>query len=92
LFLVDHYPGAVLSGEGKVFGEIFGFDDERILNTMDEFEEINRSDEYIRSLADVTVDGENVKCLVYLYNHPTDQLHPISSGDFLTHYQDGQNR
>jgi len=89
LFLVDHYPGAVLTGEGTVFGDVFGFNDERILTILDEFEEIAISNEYIRSVTDATVGGENMKCSIYLYNQPTDQLSNIPSGDFLTFYHGG---
>ena len=84
LFMVDGYPGAVamLTSE-KVYGDVFGFDDETLLAKLDDFEEINMTDEYIRSQVDIHTASGLLNCWMYVYNRPTTKLKQIVSGDFL---------
>ena len=91
LFLVDDYPGAVVSGNtgDRVRGELYRLvDPDVVLNHLDEYEEVDPREPdsglFRRTLHFVTLlDGTAVQAWVYLYNRPVAGLTPIPSGDFL---------
>ena len=90
LYEVDGYPGAVESADpdDKVFGELYRVTHSDLLQLLDEYEECGDSfpepREYIRKKLTVSLsDGGNVSAWVYLYNHETQGLERIESGDYL---------
>lgn len=87
LYLIDHYPGAVVhnSSFNQIIGDIFGFDDDLIWPVLDRFEEVGITDEYLRMLVDVHFNEMQVKCWTYIYNRPSKGLNEIKSGDFIAY-------
>jgi gamma-glutamylcyclotransferase (GGCT)/AIG2-like uncharacterized protein YtfP len=91
LFLVDYYPGSIVSKNKneRVKGEVYGFESvENFFHKLDEYEEFDpqnpEKSEFIRKKVDVELlkNHENLKVWTYLYNFPTQFLTPIVSGDF----------
>jgi gamma-glutamylcyclotransferase (GGCT)/AIG2-like uncharacterized protein YtfP len=91
LYLVDYYPGAVASNNPKwqVTGEVYQLKQPvLLLAELDQYEECGPGfaspTEYLRLKQQVTVENsEKISAWVYCYNHPTDGLQQIKSGDFL---------
>jgi gamma-glutamylcyclotransferase (GGCT)/AIG2-like uncharacterized protein YtfP len=85
LYLLDGYPGAVIdkSFPNKIIGDIFGFEDSTLWKNMDNFEEVDSSDEYQRIEVEVSLDSSIVKCQIYTYNRPANDLPIIRSVDFM---------
>lgn len=91
LYLVDYYPGAVASNNPKwqVTGEVYQLKQPALLLAeLDQYEECGPGfaspTEYLRLKQQITVEnGEMINAWVYIYNHPTDSLQQIMSGDFL---------
>lgn len=85
LYLIDGYPGAVIdkSSSNKIIGDIFGFEDSTLWKYMDNFEEVDSSDEYQRIKVEVSLDSNIIKCHIYAYNRPANDLPIIGSGDFI---------
>ena len=94
LFLVEDYPGVIDSDQPKhrVLGEIYslplGKQCSELLSILDQYEECGPNDsaptEYIRVERPVKLlNGEILTAYVYLYNHSTNQLTLIKSGDYL---------
>ncbi|MCD1598986.1 gamma-glutamylcyclotransferase [Rheinheimera aquimaris] len=91
LYRVSHYPGVVPSGNPaqQVVGEVYQlFKPLQTLAELDRYEECSADfpapHEYRRELQQVTLEnGCGVNAWVYVYNHSTDKLTPILSGDFL---------
>ncbi len=93
LFDLGDYPGAIVGNDTreKVVGDIFIIHDApHTFAVLDEYEEVGNHfpvpNEYKREEIIVyTHQEEKLEAWVYLYNHPTGQLSPIFSGDFLKH-------
>ncbi|HAW91389.1 MULTISPECIES: gamma-glutamylcyclotransferase family protein [unclassified Arsukibacterium] len=91
LYLVDYYPGAVACNNPKwqVTGEVYQLKQPALLLTeLDQYEECGSGfaspTEYLRLKQQVTLENsEKISAWVYCYNHPTDGLQQIMSGDFL---------
>ena len=90
LYLVGDYPGVVLSDNpaDRVLGELYAISQAHVLGLMDEYEECTdehpQPHEYIRRICPVkTETGLRVDAWVYLFNHATDNLRSIVSGDFI---------
>lgn len=91
LYRVSHYPGVVPSDNPaqQVVGEVYQlFKPAQTLAELDRYEECSADfpapHEYRRELQLVTLEnGCGVNAWVYVYNHSTDKLTPILSGDFL---------
>ena len=91
LYRVSHYPGVVPSSNPvqRVVGEVYQLlKPAQTLAELDRYEECSADfpapREYRRVLQQVTLEnGDSVSAWVYLYNHSTDKLTAISSGDFL---------
>lgn len=91
LYLVDYYPGVVASVDPawQVTGEVYQLHQpELVLAELDQYEECGPGfaapTEYLRLKRQIILaSGETVSAWVYIYNHPTDRLQQILSGDFL---------
>ncbi len=91
LYLVGYYPGLVISEHTyrRVLGELLRMNDpETVLQRIDDYEECSQQypapHEYRREIITVN-DAANqpVQAWCYLYNHPTDGLPELRSGDFI---------
>ena len=92
LYDVGDYPGALHlpDTDYKVHGMIIKLDDvEETLKYIDDYEGFGEDqlqpNLFIRKLLTVQTADGNVKCWVYLYNHPTTHLKQILSGDYLSY-------
>ena len=91
LFDIDGYPGLVLSDntDDQVKGEVYLLiKPQAVLERLDEYEgcspNFREPQEYKRVQGDVLLaDGRTVKAWIYLFNHSTEKLQRITSGDFL---------
>lgn len=91
LYRVSHYPGLVPSDNPaqQVVGEVYQLlKPAQTLAELDRYEECSADfpppQEYRRVLQQVTLENDDsVNAWVYLYNHSTDKLTAILSGDFL---------
>ncbi len=79
LVKVDWYPGFILGGEGRVKGEVFEVSDQ-LLSELDEFEGVDRNDEYRR----VLVDCGGEKVWVYEWLKGAEGYELVESGDWLS--------
>lgn len=92
LFLVDYYPGLVLSEtEHWAIGEIYLLENESQLHDLDVYEGCAKKSpqphEYERRIAEVVLtSGETVQAWTYVYQQDTSNLSTINSGDFLNRY------
>jgi gamma-glutamylcyclotransferase (GGCT)/AIG2-like uncharacterized protein YtfP len=92
LYSVGSYPGAVPSHNAAdlVYGEVYRLHyPERVLLRLDEYEECSahfaKPTEYVRDIHYVRLlNNALIPAWIYLYNHPTDNLQCIASGDFLS--------
>jgi gamma-glutamylcyclotransferase (GGCT)/AIG2-like uncharacterized protein YtfP len=84
LYLIAHYPGLILAGEGGdlVFGDVFHLDAPgETLRTLDEYE---AGEPFQRVVAPVLMDsGEWLPAYVYIYTGDTRGKPVIESGDFV---------
>ncbi len=93
LYMIDYYPGVVPSDDPaeKVAGEVYRLRNSQIvLPKLDQYEECGagfpRPTEYVRKRQEIELlDGAQCRAWVYVYNHPTDKLVQIPSGDFLAY-------
>ena len=92
LYDVGEYPGAVHlpDTDYKVHGIIITLNNvEETLKYIDDYEGFGddqlQPNLFIRKLLIVQTNDGNVKCWVYLYNHPTTYLKQILSGDYLSY-------
>lgn len=89
LFMVDYYPGLVLSEtEHWALGEIYLLEDETQLHNLDVYEGCAKKSpqphEYERHMTQVILtNGEQMTAWVYVYQQETHGLPIIRSGDFL---------
>lgn len=86
LYYLGIYPGIILDGEGKVFGEVFRITDESCLPWFDYYEGFYPNDQgslFVRRVSKVYItSGEVVKSWVYEYNGSVEKAEFIESGDF----------
>ena len=91
LFDLGIYPAAVPSSDGRIWGEVYEFDDDgRILAALDDIEGYTHDDPdrslYTRAKTPVTLDGDATReAWVYFYNAPLGSAPRIPSGDYLAH-------
>jgi gamma-glutamylcyclotransferase (GGCT)/AIG2-like uncharacterized protein YtfP len=91
LFDLGIYPAAVPSTDGRIWGEVYEFDDGgRILSVLDDIEGYTHDDPdrslYTRVKTHVTLDhGDTREAWVYFYNAPLGGALRIPSGDYLAH-------
>lgn len=90
LFRVTYYPGLVLyPADQRVVGDIFELmQPNHMLQVLDAFEACSPQSppphEYVRRLLTINrADAPSLQAWVYVYNHGTQTLDSISSGDFL---------
>jgi len=91
LYLVEHYPGLVLSDDSTevVFGEVYRLRAcDELLREFDMYEACGEGfpppTEYVRQLLQVTLnDGSASEAWTYIYNWPVTRLPRIASGRFL---------
>jgi gamma-glutamylcyclotransferase (GGCT)/AIG2-like uncharacterized protein YtfP len=91
LFDLGIYPAAVPSSDGKIWGEVYEFnDDGKVLGVLDDIEGYTHADPdrslYTRVKTRVTLDGDVSRdAWVYFYNAPLGGAPRIPSGDYLAH-------
>jgi gamma-glutamylcyclotransferase (GGCT)/AIG2-like uncharacterized protein YtfP len=91
LFDLGIYPAAIPSSDGRVWGEVYEFQDaESVLPALDDIEGYTRDDPdrslYVRDRARVQMeDGSSLEAWVYFYNAPLGGASRIPSGDYLAH-------
>lgn len=91
LYKIDAYPGAVPSDDpdDAVQGEVYKLHQaDAVLPLLDRYEEFGpefpEPNEYTRrKQALLLKNGRTMTAWVYLYNHPTEGLELIESGNFL---------
>lgn len=89
LFMVDYYPGLVLSEtEHWALGEVYLLEDDAQLHQLDVYEGCAKKSpqphEYTRRMTQVRlISGEEMAAWVYVYQQETQHLALIDSGDFL---------
>jgi len=91
LFDLGIYPAAVPATDGRIWGEVYEFDnDGRVLSVLDEIEGYTHEDPdrslYTRVKTRVTLDHDDTReAWVYFYNAPLGAAQRIPSGDYLAH-------
>jgi gamma-glutamylcyclotransferase (GGCT)/AIG2-like uncharacterized protein YtfP len=91
LYDIGEYPGAISDPkcDAWIHGSIFIMHEPAgMLKVLDDYEGFGEAypqpNEFIRELLDVETDDKAVKCWVYLYNWPVDNLKLIISGDYFS--------
>jgi len=90
LYKIDYYPGAVSSDDPNdaVQGEVYRLHQaDVVLALLDQYEEFGPGfpvpNEFIRKKQTVLLKcGRTVTAWVYVYNHPTEGLELVESGNF----------
>lgn len=90
LFDLGIYPAAVPASDGKIWGEVYEFDEDVVLRALDDIEGYTHDDPdrslYTRLRTKVTLeDGQSLDAWVYFYNAPLGAAPRIPSGDYLAH-------
>lgn len=91
LYDAEEYPGLVLNADAyQVKGKIYQLNNiEKNLPVLDEYEGYGEDELqpnlFVRKLIDINSNSNLVKCWIYLYNHPVNQLKEITSGDYRTY-------
>jgi gamma-glutamylcyclotransferase (GGCT)/AIG2-like uncharacterized protein YtfP len=90
LFDLGIYPAAIPSADGRIWGEVYEFDQEAVLAALDDIEGYTHADPdrslYTRAKTRVTLeDGRDREAWVYFYNAPLGAAPRIPSGDYLAH-------
>ncbi|MFZ2168055.1 MAG: gamma-glutamylcyclotransferase family protein [Methylococcaceae bacterium] len=91
LFRVGYYLGMVPSDNFRdiVYGEVYCLQHtDIVLPLLDQYEEFGlefpEPNEYSRQQQNVFLrNGNSITAWIYIYNHPTEGLERIESGDFL---------
>ncbi|GAB3707145.1 gamma-glutamylcyclotransferase [Spirosoma flavus] len=91
LFDIGTYPGAIYQPDSGSFvrGDIYEIRQHKaeLLLRLDEYEGIGATfeqpHEYIRVIVPINCAGETLRCWIYLYNFPSNELRVIESGDYL---------
>ena len=99
LYEVDNYPGLKASGrlKEKVYGEVYRLrDPDYVFKLLDDYEECSdkypEPHEYKRVQIDVHLtDGRKLQAWAYEYNHPTESLELISSGNYVEYLKNKSN-
>lgn len=87
LYYLGGYPGAVLGGNSKVFGEVFFLLDEGCLVVFDDYEGYFPAEQenslFVRKVTTAyLLDGGKLDCWVYEYNGDLENAKLIRSGSF----------
>ena len=86
LFEIDNFPGAILSNleSEKVYGSIYKISDiHKTFEVLDAYEGVSDG-LYKRLLVEAHLNSGNTeKTWAYIFNHPTNHLKQILSGDYL---------
>jgi gamma-glutamylcyclotransferase (GGCT)/AIG2-like uncharacterized protein YtfP len=86
LYLIDNYPGAVLSNikSNIIHGEVYKILDSSILSHLDEYEEcspdFSEPTKYKREKCNVYIDGNVIKSWIFTYNRSVKGKKEIKSG------------
>jgi gamma-glutamylcyclotransferase (GGCT)/AIG2-like uncharacterized protein YtfP len=98
LYDTGNYPAAIADNKAHSFihGAIVEFDDDNVLTTLDPYEGYGEGQPqpylFLREIVDIETEKGIAKCWIYLYNHPTDNLALISSGDYLSYIKKKPSR
>ena len=94
LYDLGQYPGLVPDENSPylVYGHVFElYSPETALKILDHYEDIpdgkETTNEYIRSLLNVSLENKPFDCWVYIYNHSTQGLKEIKSGNYLEYIE-----
>ena len=89
MYNMGDYPAVVQSASSKdvVLGEVYGITND-MLAKLDIYEEVGDAfphpNEYVRKRMQVGLaNAIQLNCWIYLYNHPTQNLEPILTGNYL---------
>lgn len=86
LYHLGHYPGLIIGRHGVVQGELFSFDDPKLLDELDAYElydpENPSRSEYRRIRVDLLGNGESA--WAYEYNRSTKNKPIIATGNWRT--------
>lgn len=91
LYDCGEYPGAIPgSGGYDIKGNIYRLNDVKdALIVLDDYEGFGDDQEqpnlFVRKPFNVTCNGEQITCWVYLYNLPVNGLKEITSGDYVAY-------
>ena len=91
LFDLGIYPAAIPASDGRIWGEVYEFEDvDFVLGALDDIEGYTHDDPdrslYTRLRTKVTLeDGQALDAWVYFYNAPLGGAPRIPSGDYLAH-------
>ncbi len=91
LYKIEDYPGAVHSDNSQdiVYGEVYLLrEGNHVLSKLDNYEECGchslQPTLFKREKTNVQLgNGRQISAWVYIYNHPTENLQWIPSGDYL---------
>ncbi len=91
LYDCGSYPG-IREGAGLVCGELYEINREtlQLLDQVEGYREENSTSLFVRQDVEVTIAEGTVSAICYFFNHSTDALALISSGDYLLYRQTGQ--
>ena len=85
LYDLGHYPGAIVGGEGLIYGQIVEVDCEQTWQALDRYEGCPPEGEgeglfrRVRAVATLA-DGEALECWVYVYARDLGAARPIDGG------------
>jgi gamma-glutamylcyclotransferase (GGCT)/AIG2-like uncharacterized protein YtfP len=91
LYDTGDYPAAIADDTAGSFihGSIVELENKGVLVELDPYEGYGAGQPqpylFIRELLDIETENGVVKCWIYLYNHSTDNLTLIPSGDYLAY-------
>ena len=91
LYDLGEYPGAIAvqNSSGRVFVEVYFLLEPKIIwPRLDDYEGFDpeqiKPALFRRTTLNISlVSGEDLRTWVYLYNRPTETLHPIKSGEWI---------
>lgn len=90
LFNLGYYPGATYTPDSQslVHGSVFDVGKSTaIFLRLDDYEGISQppaaTDEYVRAIVPIRINGETLRCWAYLYQQATDGKNCIVSGQYV---------
>lgn len=78
------YPGLVLDGDGRVYGEVYRVTDEVLarLDILEGYEGPDQENDYERLIKTIETDRGRMQAYVYVYNHLSPRMPEIDWGDW----------
>lgn len=91
LYDTGDYPAAIADTKADSFihGSIVRLKDAKVLEYLDPYEGFGEGQPqpylFIREIVDIETEKGSLKCWIYIYNQPIDNLKLIPSGDYLAY-------